>query len=649
MFVVREPGTAARPHQGRTVNAKMTTAKPNALKVLLLLVLSPLWPQVVSAQTLQKDLRRDFGAVGDGRRDDQEAFHRAAAFFNQRATTPEGPRPAVLRIPAGTYRVGTPGPGSMAELMALRHCRNLRIVGADSGRTVIRYADSLRYGTFNPTTHQPYEPPVAYFTDGNWAVSVGTAINLQECDNVEVSDLTLDGNSGHLVVGGHWGDTGIQLPHDGIFVGNSRRIALRRLAVHHFGRDGAQVLSHLAKKLDDPAQEGIVLENSRFDYNGRQGLSITGVNGLRATNCSFSHTGRVLIPALGKPLYSNPGAGVDVEPEGGYAANVLLDNCRFVDNAGQGVVSDRYGNGPPTTKNIVLRSCLLWGTTNWSAWVRQTGFLFENCRLYGAFVTGCALGGAQATRFVGCTFEDRPYHGQPAYGQHLVFSDREARAMQFTNCRFVGTRNGLLYAMAAAADSASAFRLRGCTLVLDQPEPTLGVVNQLAPVFFSGVTTVVSGPQRPTPVPTTLVLGTAETAGSVVVQPGAQLQLQAPGCRYVLPGGLALGRPPGQQAARVEVGPGNVLALSEVPGQEPELYIGPRATLRIQKGGALELPPHTKVTVAGQLLVDDGAYFWQDPQAHVATTGQGQLRVAPGALRTKLPATLPAEERAANE
>nr|GFC54095.1 hypothetical protein [Tanacetum cinerariifolium] len=178
---------------------------------------------------------------------------------------------------------------------------------------------------------------------------------------------------------------------DGIFVSNSRHVRLSKLAVHHFGRDGIQVLSHLAKKLDDPAQEDILLENSRFDYNGRQGLSITGVNGLRAVNCSFSHTGRVVIPALGKPLYSNPGAGVDLEPEGGYVANVRLESCRFVDNAGQGIVSDRYGNGPPTTKNIVIRNCLVWGVTNWSAWVRQTDFLFENCRIYGAFITGCAL------------------------------------------------------------------------------------------------------------------------------------------------------------------------------------------------------------------------------------------------------------------
>ncbi|MBJ6145298.1 right-handed parallel beta-helix repeat-containing protein [Hymenobacter sp. BT559] len=575
---------------------------------------------------LHKDLKKDFGALGNGRANDHAAFVRAADFFNQRAKTPAGVGRAVLHIPAGVYRVGQPGPSSLGNVLSLVGCRNLSIVGADSATTEIRYADSLRYGAFDPTTHAMYESPKAYFTDWSWGVGGGIAVALQDCDNVQVANLTLNGNSEHLLVGGHWGDTGIQLDCDGVFIRDSRHVRLNKLAVHHFGRDGIQVFNRLAKKLDDPAQEDILLENSRFDYNGRQGLSITGANGLRAINCSFSHTGRVVIPALGRPLYSNPGAGVDIEPEGGYVANVRLEGCRFVDNAGQGVVSDRYGNGPPTTKNIVIRNCLLWGVTNWSAWVRQTDFLFENCRIYGAFVTGCALG-TLPTRFVGCTFEDRPYHGQPAYGQHLVYSNQEARAMRFTNCRFVGTRNGLLYAAAVAADSASAFRLHGCALVLDQAEPPLGVDNLLTNAVFSGNTTVESSPQRVTPALISFRLGTLEAEKSVAVRPGGQLRLLAPGCRYLVQNGLAIGLAAGRGAATVEVGSENELVLCEQPGRAPELYIGPASRLVVRRGGRLHLQPHTKVTIAGKLTVEAGAYFEQDASAEVKTIGRGQLQL----------------------
>jgi len=581
--------------------------------------------------TLHKDLKKDFGAVGDGRTNDQAAFRKAADFFNQRAKTPAGTGRAVLHLPPGTYLVGQPGPATVPDVLALRNCRNLSIVGADSATTEIRYANGIYYGTFDPTTHLPYEGPTAFFTANGYALHGGTAINLQGCDNVEVRDLRLNGNSPHLVVGGHWGDTGIQLPADGIFIGNSRRIRLSRLAVHHFGRDGVQVLNRLAKKLEEPAQENILLENSRFDYNGRQGLSITGVHGLRATNCSFSHTGRVMIPALVRPLYSNPGAGIDIEPEGGYAANVRLELCRLVDNAGQALVSDRYGSGPPTTRHIVLRDCLLWGVSNWSAWVRQTGFLFENCRIYGAFVTGCALA-SYATRFVGCTFEDRPYRGEPAYGQHLLYSNQEARAMSFTKCRFVGTRNYLLLAVPAASDSVSRFQIRGCTFELSNAEPPLGGADQLAGVVFSGTTVFASGPHQAGSQPREIVLGNDNTPYSAVVQASSQLQLLAPGCRYLLPAGLVAG-----QASSVVVGVGSTLVLSKQTGNMPELYIGPGARLVVQKGGALEVQPYTKVTIAGQLVIEDGAVFFQDPTAEVHTTGRGRLHLSPSTRQLTLP------------
>lgn len=584
---------------------------------------------------LHKDLKKDFGAVGDGRTNDHAAFQKASDFFNKRAQTPAGTGRAVLRIPAGTYLVGQPeATGNVASLLNLTGCRNLTIMGDDSATTEIRYADGLRYGAFDPVARQIYESPKALFIDGSWGLGIGTCFNLRQCENIELANLRLYGNSEHLLVGGHWGDTGIQCGADGIFVNDSRRVRVRRLAVHHFGRDGIQVLNHLAKSLADPAQEEILLENSRFDYNGRQGLSITGVNGLRAVNCSFSHTGRVVIPALGKPLYSNPGAGVDLEPEGGYVLNVRLENCRFVDNAGQGIVSDRYGNDPPTTKNIIIRNCLVWGVTNWSAWVRQPGFLFENCRIYGAFVTGSYVA-ASPTRFVGCTFEDRPYRGQPAYGQFLVYSNQEARAMSFTNCRFVGTRNYLLHAIAAAPDTASAFRLRGCTFVFDQAEPPLGGSNQVQGVVFSGSTSFQNGEHRTSPQRSEFEFGNADVPGSATVQAGSSLHLLAPNCRYLLPAGLAIGRSPSRGRASVVVGADNALVLSGQPTKKPELYVGPNARLVVKKGGALEICSHTKLTVAGQLVIEDGAYFYQDPQAEIVTIGRGKLRVAPGASKGK--------------
>ena len=614
----------------------------------LLLLAGPALGQGAAA-TLRKDLKKDFGAVGDGKTNDQMAFQKAADFFNQRAKTPAGAAPAILAIPKGVYLVGMQNPlgGDGLNVLGLSGCRNLTIQGADSATTEIRYASGLRYGAFDPASQRPFEAPNAFFVDRKYAAIVGTCLVLYNCENVTVTGLALNGNVAQAVVGGHWGDTGIQLNYDGIFVGDSRRITLRGLALHHFGRDGIQVLNHLAKSLDDKQADNIVLENLTANYNGRQGLSVTGVSGLRAVNCSFSHTGRVVIPALGKALFSNPGAGVDLEPENGFVKNVRLDNCRLVNNAGQALVSDRpAGEHPETTKNIVVANSLLWGTTNWSAWVTQPDFLFTNCRIYGAFVHGCrAANPNEATRFVGCTFDARPYRGQAAYGPFTMHSDGAARYMSFTDCRFVGTNSYLIWAIVGKPatggypDTASFFHLRRCTFLYDYTRPTQGSYDNLQGAVFTGATAFRDGPHRSSMHHTNVTLGNGGASGSTVVRAPGSLQLLATNCFYTVVAGLDIGRSPvhKRDSASVVLGPGNGMVINDLGWTVTELYIGPTSRLVIKKGASLEVQAHTKVTIAGQLIVEDGAYFYVDPATPVTMVGRGQLRLAPRAIKGRRP------------
>ena len=599
---------------------------------------------------LRKDLKKDFGALGDGRANDQAAFGRASAFFNARALTLAGTGRAVLFIPRGVYLVGRQDAGggayrSGADVLALVGCRNLSIEGADSAATEIRYADGLLYGSFDPATGRAYRPPTVYFDNRAYAASGGTCIRLQRCENVVVARLALNGNSPRLAVGGAWGDTGIQLPFDGVFVNDCRGVSLQRIAVHHFGRDGVQVLNRLAKSLDDPALENIVLENSTFDYNGRQGLSLTGVNGLRAVNCSFSHTARVQNPTVrlgaGHALFSNPAAGVDVEPEGGYVTNAVFTCCRLVDNGGQGLVSDRPGGGrPATTRNVRLIGCTLWGTTNWSAWVTQPGFLFQNCFVYGAFVHGCpAATAAEATCFQGCTFEDKPYAGRPALGPFLLFSDRHARGLRFVDCRFVATRGALVHAVPLAPDSAAGFYFHGCAFVLDNVQPSVDGANVIAGGVFTGRTEFRDGPHRPGGVRADFWFGSSAAPGPNAVPAPGSLALRARNFRLLVRGGFDVGRAPAgaHDSARVVVGPANALVLVAAPHDTSELYIGSAARVVVKRGGALELRRGTKITVAGRVVIEDGGYFFRDPLAVVRTVGRGAVQVAPGAILAKHP------------
>ena len=58
-----------------------------------------------------------------------------------------------------------------------------------------------------------------------------------------------------------------------------------------------------------------MITNSKFEYNSRQGLSWVGGNQLYVKNCKFDHTGK------SQDLASPPGAGVDIEAEGGPIRN----------------------------------------------------------------------------------------------------------------------------------------------------------------------------------------------------------------------------------------------------------------------------------------------------------------------------------------
>jgi len=596
-----------------------------------------------STTTLRKDLKKDFGAVGDGKTNDLAAFQKATDFFNQRAKTPAGAAPAVLAIPKGVYLVARQNPLGSDGLDVLRlvDCHNLTIQGADSATTEIRYANGVRYGAFDPASQRPFEAPNAFFVDRSYAATVGAGIVLKNCENVAVTGLALNGNAGKAVVGGHWGDTGIQLGYDGIFINGSRRITLRGLALHHFGRDGIQVLNQMAARLDDATADNIVLENLTCDYNGRQGLSVTGVSGLRAVNCSFSHTGRVVIPALGKALFSSPGAGVDLEPESGFVKNVRLDNCRLVNNAGQALVADRpAGDHPETTKNILIANSLLWGITNWSAWVTQPNVQFTNCRIYGAFVHGCkARTPAEATRFVGCTFENRAYRGQPAYGPFMLHSDGQARSVQLVNCRFVGSYAYFIHASPSQLDSASFFHLRGCSFIYDYTAPPEGSYDKLMGVVFSGNTVFRNGPHRTSAHRSDMILGNPAAAASTVVRAPGSLQFLAPNSYYLVQGGLDIGRRPARprDSVNVVIGPGNTLVVNEMGGSGAEFYVGPTTRLTVKKGGSLEVLRRVKVTIAGQLIVEDGAYFFLDPLSKVTLAGQGRLRLAPKAIKAKHP------------
>jgi polygalacturonase len=416
--------------------------------LFLILILAPV---LSSGQGyIVRDIK-SFGAKGDGITNDQEAFETAALFFNERHGNGK------LIISKGTYLVGrqefTGGQERKpayegADVVVLKDCSNMDIVGKNGAKIV--YADSLRFGTFDPVTGERYDHGNGYFTDYSHAAFIGHCIYISYSSDIRIDSLEIDGNNGSVILGGKYGDAGRQLPHYGIFISNSQNVTISRLYVHHFALDGICISNGYNYQKDS-----VTLLNSRFEYNSRQGCSWIGGNDLKVTGCTFAHTGR------GR-FNSPPGAGLDIEEEVGTISGGVFENTVFENNTGCGLVADAG-----QSRNCSFKDCTFWGVTSWSVWVNKPGFSFTGCNIYGSVVHGYdAANVYDATKFTQCHFEDLPYKGRAVYGEYLLNTNNRKR-VSFTDCDFIAHRAKLCWISAPASWNAEEkYTLRNCRFVL---------------------------------------------------------------------------------------------------------------------------------------------------------------------------------------
>ncbi len=341
---------------------------------------------------------RDYGAAGDGVRNDSEAFRRASEAIEKAGG-------GKLFIPAGVYLVGEQkaepdGPVYCGQkTIFIDGVANLVIEGEKG--TVLRTAPGLRFGAFDLEGNK-IDPPLP-FTDRKQSANVGAMISVSNSRNVTIRNLELDGNIDGLELGGFWGDTGRQLEAYGLRLHKNTDVRVENIHTHHHALDGIAV-GYQGLKPDDGIRTPHYLKNVVSEYNARQGLSWVGGRGLTAEHCKFNHMGRARFA-------SSPAAGLDIEAEESVCRDGLFVDCEFVDNTNCGMVADS-GDGGYTR----FEKCTFWGTTNWAIWPRKPGLVFKDCVFYGSIVHGYGSEDpALATRFEGCRFED------PLDAQYPVF------------------------------------------------------------------------------------------------------------------------------------------------------------------------------------------------------------------------------------
>ena len=284
-----------------------------------------------------RNIKTDFGAVGDGVTDDECAFEKASEFFSQIGKFV----PKKLIIPHGTYMVGRQDlPDNVGnDVLFFNSMNNLTIQGIPTygldnfGHVNKIYYPKMKllpcmyYGAFNFVGAPPYYryliggDTTCLSAPGNTLASPGVMIRLYDCRNVAINNLELDGNIDNTFIGGAKNGDGFQIGYDGIVINASTDVRINHVNAHHFGRDGIYV-NYLVCAKGYPRNWPVMnmtINNSKFIYNGRNNMTWAGGIGLNVSNTEFSYA------AQGR-IGSKPYSGVDIEYE---LSNVPNNNGYF--------------------------------------------------------------------------------------------------------------------------------------------------------------------------------------------------------------------------------------------------------------------------------------------------------------------------------
>ncbi|HEX8309214.1 MAG TPA: hypothetical protein VF645_12435, partial [Allosphingosinicella sp.] len=385
-----------------------------------------------------------FGAKGDGVTNDSAALAGASAYIRRMGG-------GTLELEPRTYVIGGQTRRG-SELWAYEPHKVLYFAYCDRKVTIrgngctLKCAPGLKYGKFDPATEAAASGGGA---DATYRASPMEGAITAEFNNgdIEIDGINVDGNLQSAVIGGSFGDSGIQIPFDGFrLYDNSGRITLRNCKAVRLGLDGLNIRRNIVGK-GGKAQPALI-EDFEACECGRQGASFVGARMLTVINSQFLRTGKNGYVA------SSPCAGVDVEAEEGSADEILFLNCISSFNAGA-----NFGVASWQNSRILWKGGRLVGTDTYAIWIEKPSVRFEDALIVGAVMCDWADNMARGTLeegyapgFVRCMFSDNTEYseGLPLANNHIQV--RNGRVW-FQRCSFDYRRTFVLPAIETTDES----------------------------------------------------------------------------------------------------------------------------------------------------------------------------------------------------
>jgi Right handed beta helix region len=397
---------------------------------------------------LYKNLITDFGAKPNDTINDSDAFEQAANFINTNKKN------ITLLIPKGNYLIGKIQKKyyNPENLFHLTDCSNIKIIGEKGAK--INYINYLFFGTFDslykksPSNKHFYNPSntennkfhktdaTVYLRLQNYGMDIGNCFTFDFCENIEVKEIELYGNSKNFVLGGYWGlgNRPYERMHCGIFINCSKNITLNRCKISYFGTDGMIIASQLNADKEN-FTNGIKINNCVFTKSGRNNFSLIGGSNITVNNSEFSL-------AATEKIITNPCAGIDIEPELSKVTNVKFENCKIWGNAGCGVT-----DGYVIDTSIVFKNCTITNAKFYAVITGSTNATYENCTISGTVISkNSAIEFKSGTKFINCTFTDSVCkNGKCFVGMYLI--GIVGIYQTFYGCNFYSKKAPLLYAI----------------------------------------------------------------------------------------------------------------------------------------------------------------------------------------------------------